>query len=125
VTHLGPKQVMGECGASAETLRTWVTLRKRFFCVGPQTADKLREAFQAAPNDGSVLACRYALLPHFVVTTYIHPCRPSTFMADTGNLLAEVIVKEMGSLDHDRLPLLYLCGNIRRSELPTSLKQVR
>lgn len=28
----------------------------------------------------------------------------------------------MEALGHDRPPLLYLCGNIRRSELPTALK---
>jgi uroporphyrinogen-III synthase len=38
--------------------------------------------------------------------------------------LAVVIIKEMEALGHDRLPLLYLCGNIRRDELPTALKEV-
>jgi len=45
-------------------------------------------------------------------------------IAENGKQLAEIVIQEMHSSESLRLPLLYLCGNIRRDELPDLLKTV-
>lgn len=55
------------CGVTSDELRAWVEEKKKLFCVGPQTGDKLRATFRSAG---------YASERLFVYTSTSPTCTP-------------------------------------------------